>query len=179
MYPVLKFAAVLLKARFRARLNIMDESILGFRVGLTDVDIFGELNNARYLSYAELGRWDYACRVGFLALMKSRKWGITVGGTSVRYRRRLPLFKKFTLTTGLLGHDGRWFYFLQEFHTDYGICASALMKVCATSKQGLVPATEVARELGANVDAGLPGWVDAWIEAESLRPWPESVPPTA
>ena len=48
------------------------------------------------------------------------------------------------------------------------------MKVCATSKQGLVPATEVLKDMGIDVDAEIPVWVNAWIEAEGLRPWPES-----
>jgi hypothetical protein len=53
------------------------------------------------------------------------------------------------------------------------LCTSALMKVCAVSKQGLVPATEVIKELGEEMDSDIPDWVSAWIEAEGLRPWPE------
>jgi acyl-CoA thioesterase FadM len=174
MYPFFKFASVLLKAKFRERININDKSILHFRAGLTDIDMFMEMNNARYFSYMELGRWDYSFRVGFLSLMKKKKWGIAVGGASIRYRRRIPFFTKFSITTELICHDGRWFYFLQEFHRKNTICASALMKVCATSKQGLVPATEVLKDMGIDVDAEIPVWVNAWIEAEGLRPWHES-----
>ena len=173
MYPIFRFAGVILKARFRKRIQFQEESILNYRVGFSDVDMFMELNNARYLNYMELGRWDYSYRVGFLNLMKSKNWGVAVGGASIRYRRRIPLFNRFTLTTKLICHDGRWFYFLQEFHIRESICASALMKVCAVSKQGLVPATEVIREMGEEMDANIPDWVHAWIEAEGLRPWPE------
>lgn len=174
MYPVLKFAGVLIAARFRDKLTIPEQSILDYRAGLTDIDMFGELNNARYLNYMELGRWDYAYRTGFVALMKRKKWGIAVGGASIRYRRRIPFLSRFSLTSELLCHDGRWFYFLQEFHRGERICASALMKVCATSKQGLVPATEVLAEIGALMEAGIPDWVEAWIAAEGIRPWPQT-----
>jgi len=172
MYPIIRFAGVILKARFREVLDFNEESILTSRVGFADVDMFMELNNARYLNFMELGRWDYSYRVGFLRLMRSKNWGVAVGGASIRYRRRIPLFSKFILTTRLLCHDGRWFYFLQEFYHRDLICASALMKVCAVSKQGLVPATEVIEELGAEMEPGMPDWVQAWIDAESLRPWP-------
>ncbi len=38
------------------------------------------------------------------------------------------------------------------------ICSSALMKVCATSKQGLVPASELAEKFdGADLQAEIPG----------------------
>ena len=173
MYPILKYAAVVLKARFREKLHFSGASVIHCRVGLTDIDMFFELNNARYLSYMELGRWDYSYRVGFLQLMQSKQWGVAVGGASIRYRRRIPLYSKFTVTSTLICHDGRWFYFLQEFHRGNTICASALMKVCAVSKDGLIPATEVIGELGENLDSEIPDWVNAWIEAEGMRPWPQ------
>ena len=172
MYPILKFASVVIRARFRERLHFREKSVLHCRVGLTDIDMFMELNNARYLNYMELGRWDYTQRVGFFELMKSKGWGVAVGGANVRYRRRIPLFKRFTVTSELICHDGRWFYFLQEFHRDDTICASALMKVCAVSREGLVPAEEVIREMGEEMEAGVPDWVEAWVKAEGMRPWP-------
>lgn len=173
MYPYLRLIAILLTARQRPAVVASDRTQLDFRVGLFDSDLFGELNNARYLTFAELGRWDYSMRVGFVRVMKRNGWGIAVGGASLRYRRRIPLFRKFRVTTELVCHDGRWFYFLQEFHSRGRICASALMKVCATSKQGLVPATEVLDALGESASPQLPDWVGAWIDAESLRPWPD------
>jgi len=133
--------------------------------------MFLELNNARYFNYMELGRWDYSYRVGFLSLMKKNRWGVAVGGASIRYRRRIPLLNKFTLTTQLICHDGRWFYFLQETHLKDTICSSAIMKVCATSKEGLVPAREVLIKFGGDdMYADIPDWVKAWIEAESKGP---------
>ena len=172
MYPIFRFARVILKARFREKIDFHEESILNYRVGLSDVDMFMELNNARYFNYMELGRWDYSYRVGFLNLMRSKNWGVAVGGASIRYRRRIPLHHKFSVTTKLICNDGRWFYFLQEFHMKETICASALMKVCAVSKRSLVPASEVIREMGEEMDSDVPDWVNAWIEAEGLRPWP-------
>ena len=102
MYPVVKFAALLFGARFREKLTLQDSSVLHYRVGLTDVDMFGELNNARYLTYMELGRWDYSYRTGFIDLMKAKKWGVAVGGASIRYRRRIPFLSRFTVTSTLI-----------------------------------------------------------------------------
>ena len=173
MYPYLKLIATLTKARFRSKLNIDDASILNLRAGFADIDVFVELNHARYFNMMELGRWEYSYRVGFLKLMKAQRWGIAVGGASVRYRRRIPFWGKFTLSTRLIGHDGRWLYLLQETHRKKRICSSALIKAGATSKNGLVPAPEVVKAMGIeNWDATVPAWVEAWIEAESQRPWP-------
>jgi YbgC/YbaW family acyl-CoA thioester hydrolase len=173
MYPFLKLTATLVTAKFRSKLNIEEKSILKLRAGFTDIDMFMELNNARYFTYMELGRWDFSYRVGFVSLMKKNKWGIVIGGASVRYRRRIPFLSKFTLTTQLICHDGRWFYFLQEMHRKNKICFSALMKAGVTSKNGLVPASEVIKNMGVeNWNPDIPKWVGAWIEAEGQRPWP-------
>ncbi len=166
----------MLKARFRDQLEVQAPSTLQFLALPTDVDFFMELNNARYLNFMELGRWDLSRRTGFLQTMKSNKWGVAVGGASIRYRRRIPLFSSFSVTTNVLCHDGRWFYFLQEFHAKQKICASALMKVGVTSKDGLIPATQVAHAMGKEMDAELPPWVQAWVDAEGLRPWPKTEP---
>ncbi len=173
MYPYLKLAATLIRAKFRSKLSLEDKSVLKLRAGLTDIDVFMELNNARYFTYMELGRWDFSYRVGLISLMGKYNWGIAVGGASVRFRRRIPFLSKFTLTTQLICHDGRWFYFLQETHVRNKICSSALMKVGVTSKKGLVPAIEVIRNIDReDWGADIPEWITAWIEAESQRPWP-------
>jgi len=175
MYPFIKLATTLLKAKNRSKLKLDEPSVLSCRAGLSDIDLFAELNNARYLNYMELGRWDFSSRVGFLKLMKQNNWAVAVGGTSMRYRKRIPFLQKFTLTTQLLCHDGRWFYFLQETHIAEKICSSALIKLGTTSKQGLVPAIDVLKAFGEeDFNPEIPPWVKAWIEAESLRPWPQS-----
>lgn len=179
MYPYIKLITTLIKAKYRSKISFADTSVMSCRAGLTDIDIFVELNNARHLSYMELGRWDFSKRTGFLDLMKKNKWGIAVGGASVRYRRRIGFLKKFTLSTQLICHDGRWFYFLQETHVKGHICSSALIKLGTTSKQGLVPATDVLAALEQDFPESekhnfdVPDWVNAWIEAESQRPWPQ------
>lgn len=173
MYPFIKLGRTLLKAKRSEKLDLAGRSVLDFRVGLLDTDIFLELNNARYFNYMELGRWDFTYRVGFYQLMKENRWGVAVGGASIRFRRRIPTLKKFSLSTQLICHDGRWFYLLQETHRGDKICSSALVKVCATSKEGLVPASEIVAHFpGHEAFANVPDWVSAWIEAEGKRPWP-------
>ncbi len=175
MYPIFRLATTMIRARFRPKLEADGQSKVNFRAWPSDVDLFLELNNARYLNFMELGRWDLSRRTGFLQTMKSNKWGVAVGGASIRYRRRIPLFRSFTVTSSVLCHDGRWFYFLQEFHRGEQICASALMKVCATSKDGLVPAAHVAEVMNVDMPVDIPDWVQAWIDAEGQRPWPNSL----
>ena len=178
MYPYFNLLRVLTRARKRSSLSIDDKSIIECRCGVTDIDIFGELNNARQLAYFELGRWDYSQRVGFIPLMRKKRWGLVVGGASVRYRRRVPFWSLFTVSTSMLCHDSRWFYFLQEIHRGEEICSSSLMKAGVTGHSGLVDATEVVQAMGHDGwGEEIPAWVQAWIEAEGERPWSTSVAP--
>jgi hypothetical protein len=64
MYPFLKLSGVLLKVKFRAPLNIRDKSVPRFRVGLTDADLFGELNNARYPTFPSWNSADGTIAIG-------------------------------------------------------------------------------------------------------------------
>ncbi len=58
MYPYLRLAITLFKARSRPRLDIEEKSILHLRPGITDIDIFVELNNARYFTMMGLGDYE-------------------------------------------------------------------------------------------------------------------------
>ena len=64
-----------IKAKFRPALGIDDKSVIHARAGLTDIDMFMELNNARYFHYMELGCWDFSYRTGFINAMRDNKWG--------------------------------------------------------------------------------------------------------
>ena len=173
MYPYLKLTSTLLRAKFRSDLQLEDSGILRGRVGFTDIDPFMDLNHARQIAYMEMARWDYAARVGFMPLMRARKWGFSIGGISIRYRRRLTLFNRFEVSTQPLAHDGRWLYLLQEIIRDGEKCSSALIKAGIVSGNGLVPAPDVLEALGRDDwSPEMPAWVNAWIDAEGQRPWP-------
>ena len=173
MYPYFRTVRVLVGSRFGPRLGIADEGCLTLRAWPGDLDFYPEVNNGRQLTLMDLGRLDFAARTGLLELVHRKKWGLVVGGASVRFRRRLPPFRKFLLKTRLTGHDERWFYFHQRTERDGAICSAALLRAGIRRAGGLVPAVEVLREIGeAEWDPDLPGWVEAWIEAEGRRPWP-------
>jgi len=176
MYPYCKAIKVLIQSKFRPGLKIDDESILHLRAGFTDIDMYPEVNNGRHLTLMDLGRFDLAARTGLIGLVRRKNWGLVVGGASIRYRRKIPFFRKFTLSTRLLGHDDRWFYFQQTTSRHHKICSAALVKAGIRSSGGLVPASAVIKEMGVeDFSLNLPDWVNAWIAAEGKRPWPENI----
>ena len=177
MYPYLLTLRTILQARRRPKLKFDETGVIHLRAGFLDIDHYGEVNNGRQLTLMDLGRYDLGVRGGLMKVINAKKWGFAVGGSSIRYRRRIPFLHKFELHSRLVGHDGRWFYFLQEMKRKESICSSALIKAGVVSKSGLIPATEVMQEFpDMEWDSSLPDWVTAWVDAESQRPWPSSTP---
>ena len=52
-----------------------------------------------------------------------------------------------------------------------GIVALKLLKKLGG---GRVPTVEIMREMDEELEAGVPDWVQAWIDAEGHRPWPKN-----
>ncbi|MCF7823132.1 MAG: thioesterase family protein [Candidatus Marinimicrobia bacterium] len=175
MYPYLLTLRTVLTARFRPTLQFDGISQITLRAGINDIDMYGEINNGRQLTLMDLGRYDLGVRVGLMEVVRKKNWGLAVGGISIRYRRRIPFLRRYTLKSRVLSHDERWFYFLQEMWCQDNICSSALVKAGVVSKSGLIPAKEVLKEFpDLDWNEPLPDWVNAWIQAESKRPWPSN-----
>ena len=138
-----------------------------------DLDLWMELNNGRTLSLFDLGRIPLAHRVGLVRVLMKNRWGLTMAGASVRYRRRIRLFDRIEIRSRTVGHD-ELFLYVEQSMWKRGVCTThALIRTAVTSQDGIVPTDQVIRALGHDPMPGkLPGWVQAWIDAERRRPWP-------
>ena len=174
MYPFLRLAWILASARWRPKIEPEDPSELRLTAWPWDCDIFAEVNNGRQLTLFDLGRFDHGARIGLLRLLRKRKWGLVVGGSSMQYRKRLRPFRRFTLRTEIVGRDEKWFYFVQTTYVGETPCSQGLLRTAVTAgSKGTVPTQEVAEAMGRpNWNPPLPDWVVAWIATERQRPWP-------
>lgn len=172
MYPWFRFFVAMYKARSAPPLAISDTCVIPLRVGLTDSDIFGEMNNGRHLTLFDIGRFVFAVRTGLWKEVKRNRWGFVVAGSSVRYRKRLHPGQGFEQHTQVLGYDEKWFYF-QQTHQREGVWhASALIRAAVVSKGKIIPTqTILATMQQTEWQPALPDWVKAWSEADALRPW--------
>lgn len=173
MYPIVRMMNAMRKARKMPKLDFGGVHVSKHLIFPWDMDIFFELNNGRTLTIYDLGRVPLAERNGLLGALKKNKWGLTIAGSSVIYRRRIKSFETVTMHSRAVGYDHRFFYLVQDMWVKDKPAGSALFRAALTSKDGIVPPSELFKS--ENIEpphAPMPIWVAAWAEAESLRPWP-------
>jgi len=136
----------------------------------TDIDILRHMNNGRYLSLFDLGRWDLLTRTGLLAAMSRNGWYAVVAAETITFRRSLELWQRFELETRLLGHDDRAVYLEHRAIVDGEIYARAIIRARILRRTGgTVPHDELFAAVGR--PEGLPdieSWVHDWAAASAL-----------
>ena len=173
MYPYLRLMKEYLRMRGTPPLHPFDTHVSHHLCWPWDIDPWMELNNGRTLTLYDLGRTPLAVRTGVTRVLARQGWGMTVAGSSVRYRRRVRAFDRVTMVSRLIGWDARFLYMDQSMWKGADCTSQALIRSAVTSRAGIVPPADVARAMGHDgASPTLPGWVLAWAEAEATRPWP-------
>ncbi len=181
MYPYLRMAKEILKFRNARPLRPFDTHVSTHLCWPWDIDPWRELNNGRTLTLYDLGRIPLGARTGLHRVLAEKRWGMSVAGASVRYRKRVKVFDRIEMRTRLLGWDGRFLYMDQTMWVRGECTSQALIRSAATQgARGIVPPADVAVALGLPPESPpLPMWVAEWVRADAVRPWPPELPPAA
>lgn len=175
MYPALRMTYEMWLAGRQSKLDLTDTHISTHRCWPWDIDMFAELNNGRTLTLYDLGRIPLARRIGLIKVLAKNKWGLTMAGAHVRYRRRIKTFEKFEMRSKGVCWDARFIYLEQSIWKSNGECASHVMyRSAVTDSAGIVTPEKVLAALGAETveSPPMPDWIQAWVDAEGTRPWP-------
>ncbi|WP_371225165.1 acyl-CoA thioesterase [Roseovarius sp. 2305UL8-3] len=174
MYPVVRMLWQLFKHRNSAPLPLTGMHVSHHYCLPWDIDLWMELNNGRTLTLFDLGRIPLARRVGLVSALQKNRWGLTMAGASVRYRRRVRAFERIEMRSRALCWDDRFMYLEQSMWKKNGECANHILyRSAVTGKDGIVPPIKVLEALGADTDTPvMPAWVASWIASEDRRPWP-------
>jgi acyl-CoA thioester hydrolase len=75
-----------------------DQFIFHYQVVETDLDTFGHVNNARYLSIFELARWQFITERGFgIDRIQQGQKGPVVLGIDIKFKRELKNRDRITI----------------------------------------------------------------------------------
>ena len=144
----------------------------------TDLDILRHMNNGRYLSLFDLGRWDQLIRTGLFDAMKDRGWYAVVSSETVTFRKSLQLWQRFEVQSRFIGHDDKAIFLEHRAVVDGEVYARAIVRARMLRRTGGTVSNE---ELFAAVGMpeGLPEidpWVHDWAAASALPPVRTSAP---
>ena len=170
---------VFIASFFKPRISSMlDETTLRLRVLPNDLDINMHMNNGRYFTIMDLGRFDLVLRTGLMRMMMREKSVPILGSAKIRFRLPLMPFEPFNLVTRVVGWDDKWAYIEQKFIKVSGdkagaVAAVAILKGSFYSKKTktTVPTHDLLHLLGHDEPSPpLPEYIVKWQDAEdSLR----------
>ena len=173
MYPFVRMVKELLRARRLGPMGLMESHVSHHLCWPWDLDFWMELNNGRTLTLYDLGRLPLGYRTGLMPVLRQNGWGLTVAGSTIRYRRRVTAFARLTMRSRCVGWDNRFLYMEQSLWRGEECASHALIRSAMVGKSGIVRPAEMALALGASPESpALPDWVQAWINADATRPWP-------
>ena len=174
MYPFLRMIKSMWVARTLPPLEMGEVHVSYHRCWPWDIDMWMELNNGRTLTLYDLGRIPLAQRSGLIGMLAKNRWGLTMAGAVIRYRRRVRTFEKVEMRSRAVCWDDRFIYLEQSMWKKDGECASHIVyRAAVTDKNGIVPTSRVVEALGITGETpAMPEWIANWIKAENTRPWP-------
>ena len=177
MYPIVRLGKDFFIHRGAADLPVLGTHVSYHRCWPQDLDVFVEMNNGRILTILDLGRTILAKRTGLLRALRDNGWGLTMAGSSVRYRRRIRPFVRFRMVSRCVGWDDKFFYLDQTIWIGDDCAAQALYRSAVTDKNGIVRPGTLFRAIDYQGERPeLPAWVQAWIDADGVRVWPPELP---
>jgi len=139
MVLLVRLLLTLVISSLKRRIDPFGTSSIRFRVWPNDLDLNMHMNSGRYVSFMDLGRVELMVRAGLLRTILRRGWRPIAGATTIRYRRSLMPFERFTLKTRVLTWDEKWFYFEHVIENNRGeLAAIANVRALLRGRDGNV-----------------------------------------
>jgi len=165
-----RLLVIWLSTAFRPRQHPFVPVVTRFRVRPWDIDLFGHMNNGRYLQIMDLARVDWMRRCGVADAAVAHRWSALLGGQIVRFRRSLGPWQAYSVTTRLLGWDDQWFFIEHRFRTRDGRCAAVAIARAALRKKGrwVSPEVVAGAVIPGTPSPALPRSVRQWMATDGL-----------
>ena len=136
MHMIWRTLWIFIKKRFMQKAHITDVTEYTMRVLPTDLDLLMHVNNGIYFSLMDFGRWDMVFKNGVYDACYRKGWYAVVAGETIKFKKSLQLWDKFTLQTKIVGHDEKNFFIQQKFICRGELMATGLVKVRFLKKAG-------------------------------------------
>lgn len=153
----------------RVRLDVDAVARSRFRVWPSDLDVYRHMNNGKYLSVMDVGRYDLMHTTGLVRVFARERWYPVVASQTITYRRSLLPLQLFHVESRIAGFDEHSIYVEQRFvRPDDSGCDEIYALAYVRAKVlrfggGVVSTAEVVSKTGTDHLGGpLPDWIHVW-----------------
>lgn len=149
-----------------------------FRVLLTDIDVNLHMNNGRYLSIADVARFDLLRAAGLWKVIRRRGWYPVVVSSTITFRKSLETWQRFNIESRFLGIAGRNVFLEQRFVVKGEIYAHLFVAArFLKASGGHVPLDDLTALLHDDQrPISVPNWVLDWAVAAGLPSTKDAAP---
>lgn len=141
-----KFLTLLCRRFFWSKKqSITDTCITYFRVTPFDLDLNFHMNNGRFFSVMDLGRFDLMLKTkSFFSILSKGYYPLVLSETMI-FKKSLGLFVKYAVHTKAECWDEKFFYFTQKFFVGRELYTSSSVRICfkQRGRRGIVPTQEI------------------------------------
>lgn len=151
----LRFLILILKRiRVPRKIDVFDQCRTRFRVHPLDLDLNLHMNNGRYLSIMDLGRFDLMLKAGIFWRLMARGYYPIVVSETIRFRKSLGLFDGLELVTVMESWDEKDLFITQTFlHKDQVVAKGYIKgRFRQRGRKGTVPTAEMFELAGKSFD---------------------------
>lgn len=181
----LKAGWVLGSKSFAKPINMEQDFVRHFRVGLFDCEALRLMSAFRYARYLDFMRWEFVVRSPLFNELLSRKAFMGLGCQKIIHRKPLKLFARFSIITRMEGWDNKWVYPSQHFVHDGQLMALCVSRSAIQHRGKPLGLGEIAFQIGLSAaQRQAAPWVlavfeqdtTALAEASQAVPSPRSLP---
>lgn len=129
----------------------LDELHLSFRVLPHDLDLLLHMNNGRYLTLMDLGRFALLRRTGLIRRLHQLGATALLGGIHIYYIRPLSLFQRVDHFTRVVSWDEKWIYLEHRFVRGDTLHARAFARILTRDRNGNIPTERLRRLMRLDV----------------------------
>lgn len=145
------------------RVGLLDTTRIRLRVWPNDLDLNLHVNNGRYLTLADLGRFDWFLRSGTLQLARRQGAIPVVGDGIAKFRRELKVGQAFEIHSRLLGWDERWGFLEHRFVREGRVVGVVAIRGVFRGPEGPLDPGTLLSGLGVQMTSpALPDWIRHW-----------------
>ncbi len=121
----------------------------------THLDVFGHVNNAKYLEIYEQSRWHYITEKGYgLEKIKQTQQGPVILEAKIRFLRELKERQKIKISFELVGYEGKVGHLKQQMTNEKNELMSDLILTVGLfdlkARKLIEPTTEWKNAIGMN-----------------------------